>query len=30
VQEDGSATVVPPGVRVDVQPSGHLILTVNV
>jgi N-methylhydantoinase A len=30
VQEDGSATVVPPGVRVNVQPSGHLILTVNV
>jgi N-methylhydantoinase A len=30
VQEDGSATVVPPGVRVDVQASGHLILTVNV
>ena len=30
VQEDGSATVVPPGVHVVVQPSGHLILTVNV
>ncbi|HEV8022766.1 MAG TPA: hydantoinase/oxoprolinase family protein [Candidatus Lustribacter sp.] len=30
VQEDGSTTVVPAGVRVDVQPSGHLILTVNV
>jgi N-methylhydantoinase A len=29
VQEDGSATVVPPGVRVVVQPSGHMILTVN-
>lgn len=30
VQEDGSATLVPPGVRVEVQPSGHLILTVDV
>ena len=30
VQEDGSATLVPAGVRVEVQPSGHLILTVNV
>ena len=29
VQEDGSATIVPPDVRVDVQPSGHLILTVD-
>lgn len=29
VQEDGSATVVPPNVRVDVQPSGHMILTVD-
>ena len=29
VQEDGSTTVVPAGVRVDVQPSGHLILTVH-
>jgi N-methylhydantoinase A len=29
VQEDGSATVVPPGVDVDVQPSGHLVLTVH-
>lgn len=29
VQEDGSATVVPPDVRVDVQPSGHMILTVD-
>jgi N-methylhydantoinase A len=29
VQEDGSATVVPPDVRVEVQPSGHMILTVN-
>jgi N-methylhydantoinase A len=29
VQEDGSATLVPPGVRVEVAPSGHLILTVN-
>ncbi len=29
VQEDGSATVVPPGVRVAVHPSGHLILTVG-
>ena len=29
VQEDGSATVVPAGVRVEVQPSGHLILAVN-
>jgi N-methylhydantoinase A len=29
VQEDGSATLVPPGVRVDVQPSGHMILTVD-
>ena len=28
VQEDGSATLVPPDVRVDVQPSGHLVLTV--
>jgi N-methylhydantoinase A len=29
VQEDGSATVVPPGVRVAVHPSGHLVLTVG-
>jgi N-methylhydantoinase A/oxoprolinase/acetone carboxylase beta subunit len=29
VQEDGSATLVPPNVRVDVQPSGHMILTVD-
>jgi N-methylhydantoinase A len=29
VQEDGSATCVPPGVRGVVQSSGHLILTVN-
>jgi N-methylhydantoinase A len=29
VQEDGSATIVPPNVRVDVQPSGHMILTVD-
>ncbi len=28
VQEDGSATCVPPGVRAVVHPSGHLILTV--
>ena len=29
VQEDGSATIVPPGVQVAVQPSGHIILTVD-
>jgi N-methylhydantoinase A len=29
VQEDGSATLVPLNVRVDVQPSGHMILTVD-
>jgi N-methylhydantoinase A len=29
VQEDGSATVIPPGVQVAVQPSGHMILTVD-
>jgi N-methylhydantoinase A len=29
VQEDGSATVVPPNVQVVVQPSGHMILTVD-
>jgi N-methylhydantoinase A len=29
VQEDGSATVVPPGVRAEVQPSGHMMLTVD-
>jgi N-methylhydantoinase A len=29
VQEDGSATLVPPAVSVTVHPSGHLILTVN-
>jgi N-methylhydantoinase A len=29
IQEDGSATVVPAGVRVAVHPSGHLILTVG-
>jgi N-methylhydantoinase A len=29
VQEDGSATVIPPNVRVDVQSSGHMILTVD-
>jgi N-methylhydantoinase A len=29
IQEDGSATVVPPDVRVEVQPSGHMILTVD-
>jgi N-methylhydantoinase A len=29
VQEDGSATIVPPNVRVDVQSSGHMILTVD-
>ena len=30
VQEDGSATVVPPDVQILVQPSGHMILTVSV
>ena len=29
VQEDGSTTVVPPGVQIVVQSSGHMILTVN-
>ena len=29
IQEDGSATVVPPDVDVVVQPSGHMILTVS-
>jgi len=29
VQEDGSATLVPPGVRVAVESSGHLVLTVD-
>ena len=29
VQEDGSATLIPPGVYVAVQPSGHMILKVD-
>jgi N-methylhydantoinase A len=29
VQEAGSSTTVPPGVRVDVTPPGHLLLTVS-